>query len=177
MVKYRYKNKIDMKEILEFQDVRCDLWCIKWSSISLYFHVHKHVSYFPLLFQMFRFPLSITIFHLFVKFLLALFFRTLWELKTGKERVLLSWDLYVKKVAPTGKFLSYCMILAWEKNSFSDKLSYVECSAIALGEGVGLRIFLREEFYHGEAEVWFWKWGLAAFCVFVFLWSKSDCHI
>jgi hypothetical protein len=25
MVKYRYKNKIDMKEILEFQDVRCDL--------------------------------------------------------------------------------------------------------------------------------------------------------
>ncbi|XP_064640979.1 solute carrier family 35 member C2-like isoform X2 [Lineus longissimus] len=64
-------------------------------SITLTFYNKKFIT-------MFRFPLSITIFHLFIKFLLALLCRTIWELKTGKERILLSWDLYVRKVAPTG---------------------------------------------------------------------------
>ncbi|XP_067142163.1 solute carrier family 35 member C2-like isoform X2 [Centruroides vittatus] len=50
----------------------------------------------------FHFPLTVVICHLVVKFLLSAVLRTIIELYSGKQRVVLSWPVYWKQLAPTG---------------------------------------------------------------------------
>lgn len=64
-------------------------------SISLTFFNQRFI-------HQFRFPLSITMTHLFTKFLLAATIRSFMSCKTNKERVTLPWGEYVKRVAPPG---------------------------------------------------------------------------
>ena len=52
-------------------------------------------------FQEFHFPLSVVVCHLVLKFVMASMCRTVWECYTSKQRVILNWGNFVKKVAPT----------------------------------------------------------------------------
>lgn len=55
----------------------------------------------PLL-QDFKFPLTVVIVHLFMKFVLAGLCRAVYTLVTGVPRVMLAWDVYWRKVLPPG---------------------------------------------------------------------------
>lgn len=50
----------------------------------------------------FRFPLTVVICHLIVKFMLSGMIRQVYELCTGQSRVLLTWAMYIKQLAITG---------------------------------------------------------------------------
>ncbi|XP_064610471.1 solute carrier family 35 member C2-like [Liolophura sinensis] len=64
-------------------------------SIGLTFYNQRFIHHFT-------FPLSITMTHLVVKFMLAGVVRVLLECKSKTERVTLPWGEYIKKIAPTG---------------------------------------------------------------------------
>ncbi|XP_074644986.1 solute carrier family 35 member C2-like isoform X2 [Tubulanus polymorphus] len=64
-------------------------------SIGLTFYNKKYI-------MAFQFPLSITMLHLCVKFLIALAIRSILYCKTGRDRVELGWRVYASKIAPTG---------------------------------------------------------------------------
>jgi len=53
-------------------------------------------------FQELNFPLSIVVCHLTLKFVIASMCRAVWECCTSKQRVILNWGNFVKKMAPTG---------------------------------------------------------------------------
>lgn len=55
-----------------------------------------------LIFQEFHFPLFVVVCHLVLKFVIASLCRMIWKCCTSKQRVVLNWGNYVKKVAPTG---------------------------------------------------------------------------
>lgn len=86
----------------------CNPLCCKYiitttALILLYFSLSIGLTFYQRwLLQRLRFPLFVTTGHLFVKFLAALFFRTLYECYTKKSRVTLDWYNYCKKVAPVG---------------------------------------------------------------------------
>ncbi|KAH6946516.1 hypothetical protein HPB50_013779 [Hyalomma asiaticum] len=50
----------------------------------------------------FRFPLTVVICHLVVKFVLSGLLRLTYQIFTGKPRILLGWVVYVKQLAITG---------------------------------------------------------------------------
>ncbi|XP_022110533.1 solute carrier family 35 member C2-like [Acanthaster planci] len=54
------------------------------------------------LFKGFKFPLSVTIIHLAVKFIIAVVVRTCLACVTGRNNIVLPWSVYMKRVAPTG---------------------------------------------------------------------------
>ncbi|XP_042224980.1 solute carrier family 35 member C2-like isoform X3 [Homarus americanus] len=54
------------------------------------------------LFRDFKFPLTVVIVHLFIKFVLAGLFRVTYTLVTGIPRVTLPWDIYWRRVLPPG---------------------------------------------------------------------------
>lgn len=56
-------------------------------------------------FQIFKNPLSITMVHLIVKFVMASCIRRMWSYCTGKERTTLPWSMNIKNVAPPGNTL------------------------------------------------------------------------
>ncbi|KAK3610411.1 hypothetical protein CHS0354_008701 [Potamilus streckersoni] len=64
-------------------------------SIGLTFYNQRFIHHF-------KFPLSLTICHLVVKFILVGFCRSLIEWKTKMPRVMLSWGTNLKRIAPTG---------------------------------------------------------------------------
>ncbi|KAG8226789.1 hypothetical protein J437_LFUL002835 [Ladona fulva] len=64
-------------------------------SIGLVFYQHWLLKFF-------RFPLSISVCHMVVKFILAGICRTLWECYHHRDRVTIDWKNYMLKVAPTG---------------------------------------------------------------------------
>ncbi|XP_058971368.1 solute carrier family 35 member C2-like [Pocillopora verrucosa] len=64
------------------------------SSISLTF-------YNKWLLKRFHFPLSVSVVHYAMVFVIAAILRFLWELKTGKTRIILPWSVYLKRVLPT----------------------------------------------------------------------------
>lgn len=53
------------------------------------------------LLKRFHFPLSVTVVHYALVFIIAALLRLLWEVKTGKQRVVLPWSVYMKRVLPT----------------------------------------------------------------------------
>ena len=63
------------------------------------------VSIFRLFFtfQWFNFPLSVTVVHFSMVFVMAAAARLIWECKTQEKRVILSWPVYMKRVFPTGR--------------------------------------------------------------------------
>ena len=60
------------------------------------------ISFF--IFQHFEVPLSLTMAHLIVKFMVAAFLRTLLSIYLKEDRVLLPWGENLKRIAPTGYF-------------------------------------------------------------------------
>ncbi|KAK3870860.1 hypothetical protein Pcinc_023955 [Petrolisthes cinctipes] len=54
------------------------------------------------LFRDFKFPLTVVIVHLFMKFVLAGLCRAIYTLVTGSPRVMLPWDIYWRRVLPPG---------------------------------------------------------------------------
>ena len=73
----------------------CDLYLMT----LVYFYV---ICSHPL-FQRFHFPLSVSVVHYAMVFVIAAILRFLWELKTGKTRIILPWSVYLKRVLPTGE--------------------------------------------------------------------------
>ena len=55
-------------------------------------------------FQHFQLPLSLTMAHLVIKFMLAGLVRCLLECKTKEPRVTLPWTVYFKRIAPAGGY-------------------------------------------------------------------------
>lgn len=53
------------------------------------------------LLQRFHFPLSVSVVHYAMVFVIAAVLRLLWELKTEKKRIILPWSVYIKRVLPT----------------------------------------------------------------------------
>ena len=51
-------------------------------------------------------------------FIISAILRFLWELKTGKQRVILPWSVYMKRVLPTGKNLVNVIIFNLIKNYY-----------------------------------------------------------
>ena len=43
--------------------------------------------------------------HYALVFIIAALLRLLWEVKTGKQRVVLPWSVYMKRVLPTGEII------------------------------------------------------------------------
>lgn len=86
----------------------CNQLCCKYiistsALILLYFSLSIGLTFYQRwLLQRLKFPLFVTTGHLFVKFLAALFFRTLYECYTKRNRVTLDWYNYCSKVAPVG---------------------------------------------------------------------------
>ncbi|CAC5396332.1 SLC35C2 [Mytilus coruscus] len=64
-------------------------------SIGLTFYNQRFIHHFKI-------PLSLTMAHLVIKFILAGLCRCLLQVCTSKERVTLPWDINVKRIAPTG---------------------------------------------------------------------------
>ncbi|KAK4324708.1 hypothetical protein Pmani_004664 [Petrolisthes manimaculis] len=54
------------------------------------------------LFRDFKFPLTVVIVHLFMKFVLAGLCRAIYTMVTGSPRVMLPWDVYWRRVLPPG---------------------------------------------------------------------------
>ncbi|GAB1603270.1 solute carrier family 35 member C2-like, partial [Argonauta hians] len=69
--------------------------CYYFLSISLTFYNKVFVKHF-------RLPLSLTLFHLLIKFLLSWIIRVVWEWRTGVRRVEIHWSAYIKRLAPPG---------------------------------------------------------------------------
>lgn len=55
-------------------------------------------------FQSIRFPLTVVLVHLFVKYILATLLRVLCIYRQGRPRVMLNWKEYILAVSPTGIF-------------------------------------------------------------------------
>lgn len=53
------------------------------------------------LLQRFHFPLSVSVVHYALVFVIAAVLRLLWEIKTGEQRIILPWSVYMKRVLPT----------------------------------------------------------------------------
>jgi len=64
------------------------------SSIALTFY-NKWMS------SKYRFPLTISLVHFMVVFLLAAVFRKIWELRKKEKRVVLEWEVYVRRIVPS----------------------------------------------------------------------------
>ncbi|KAI0240421.1 Solute carrier family 35 member C2 [Lamellibrachia satsuma] len=64
-------------------------------SITLTFYNQKY-------FHIFKNPLSVTMVHLIVKFVLASCIRCVLTYRTGKERTTLPWSMYIMRIAPPG---------------------------------------------------------------------------
>ncbi|XP_068686038.1 solute carrier family 35 member C2-like isoform X1 [Montipora foliosa] len=51
--------------------------------------------------QRFHFPLSVSVVHCALVFVVLALLRLLWEMKTEKQRIILPWSVYLKRVLPT----------------------------------------------------------------------------
>lgn len=54
--------------------------------------------------QHFEVPLSLTMAHLIVKFMISAFLRTLLSMYLKEDRVVLPWNENLKRIAPTGLY-------------------------------------------------------------------------
>ncbi|PSN57901.1 hypothetical protein C0J52_00210 [Blattella germanica] len=104
----RVVMKYDQRTGSASQKSSCSRTCLILSVktlllILLYFTLSIGLTFYQRTFlQTFHFPLSVVVCHLIFKFMFASLCRTCWKCFTSKQRVLLEWGNYVKKVAPTG---------------------------------------------------------------------------
>lgn len=88
--------------------VTCTGSCIQLAAktvllILVYYALSIGLTFYQRRFlQEFRFPLSVVVCHLVLKFVIASMCRIIWECYTSKQRVVLNWRNFVKEVAPTG---------------------------------------------------------------------------
>ena len=71
---------------------------------ALVFHLTPPRFSFCSRIQGYPFPLSITMIHLIVKFIIAWIVRKLVSLVTGKPPLVLGWKEYLKNILPVGAF-------------------------------------------------------------------------
>ncbi|CAH1778586.1 unnamed protein product [Owenia fusiformis] len=64
-------------------------------SIGLTFYNQRFI-------KKFSYPMSLTMAHFVIKFILAAVIRSLLEWRKGEPRIMLPWPMYIKKLAPTG---------------------------------------------------------------------------
>lgn len=76
------------------------------------------------LLQGYKFPLSVVIYHLFVKLVMSTLIRVFYRVFTGKQRVKLSFSTAMRKVAPTSFFgaldIGFSQCKLWEDPRFED---------------------------------------------------------
>lgn len=90
-----HRNNRELKTIL-----------ISLSTILIYYFFSITLTFYNRhLFVTYKYPLSITIIHLVVKYLLASMIRSILNITTRKQntkRITLEWRTYLKKIIPTG---------------------------------------------------------------------------
>lgn len=98
----RYDSR--MKRMDSFCTVRLVLmFCRTIGLVLLYYTFSIGITFYQKWFiKDFHFPLTVVICHLVVKFVLAGLLRSVYQIYTGKQRVVLDWLNYVKQLAPTG---------------------------------------------------------------------------
>ncbi|XP_033626386.1 solute carrier family 35 member C2-like [Asterias rubens] len=80
------------------------LVCIKTFALILFFYTCSIclTFYNKWMFKGFRFPLSVTVVHLTVKFIIASIVRTCLKCCNKRKNIILPWSVYMRKVVPTG---------------------------------------------------------------------------
>jgi hypothetical protein len=73
-------------------------------SIILMFYLFSITLTFynRMLFVTYKYPLSITIIHLIIKFILSMIMRNCYYICKSQSRIMLNWNLYLKRIIPTG---------------------------------------------------------------------------
>lgn len=102
------KLKHELGPHLAKKNVTCTGPCVQLAIktvaiILVYYTLSIGLTFYQRRFlQEFHFPLSVVVCHLVLKFVIASLCRTLWKCCTSKQRVILNWGNFLKKVAPTG---------------------------------------------------------------------------
>ena len=105
------------------------------------------------LFQRFRFPLSITMVHLTTKFIIASVVRWCLYRRSGKERIVLPWSLYVKCILPPGNYSNGLAVgLCSEYTSGSPRRRRCDICCCQFAFNVFLRVEL--ETSHFSSKQW-----------------------
>ena len=86
------KNRDDFKAI-----------AISLSSILVYYCFSIILTFFNrYLFITYKFPLSITVIHLIIKYMISSLVRSISSACNSKQRITLDWTTYLKRIIPTG---------------------------------------------------------------------------
>ena len=86
-----------------FLKIKLKSCAISLSTILLYYLFSISLTFYNrMLFVTYKYPLSITIIHLIIKFLLSMLLRKCFYMCTSQPRIILNWNLYAKRIIPTG---------------------------------------------------------------------------
>jgi hypothetical protein len=97
---YYHQTRYNLNYFLKIKLKPC---AISLSIILLYYLFSITLTFYNrMLFVTYKYPLSITIIHLIIKFLLSMLLRYCYCLCTSQPRILLNWNLYFKRIIPTG---------------------------------------------------------------------------
>ena len=93
-------TRYNLKYFLKIKLKQC---AVSLSIILLYYLFSITLTFYNrMLFVTYKYPLSITIIHLIIKFLLSMLIRNCYYMCKSQARVVLNWNLYVKRIIPTG---------------------------------------------------------------------------
>ena len=86
-----------------FLKMRLKPFLISVSIILVYYLFSITLTFYNrMIFVTFKYPLSITMIHLIIKFLLSMIIRNILSCCSSQPRIMLNWDLYWKRIVPTG---------------------------------------------------------------------------
>lgn len=73
--------------------------------VAVYFSgnvIREIFHIFPYILQKYQYPLTVVLYHLIIKLILAGLVRLLYRLFTGKSRVHIDWKTSLEKISPSG---------------------------------------------------------------------------
>jgi hypothetical protein len=89
----------DLNYFLRF---KLKTWLLSLATILIYYILSISLTFYNrMLFVTYKYPLSITVIHLIIKFFISMLLRHFFYCCTSQSRVLLKWDLYYKRIIPT----------------------------------------------------------------------------
>lgn len=95
-------NNTTTEPLIERNDIMHQT-LITISVITCYFVLSIILTFYNQeIYKTFKYPLTVTMYHLLIKFTLSAIVRLLYKLKTGQSRILLGWRTNLMKVGPTG---------------------------------------------------------------------------
>ncbi|KAH3775925.1 solute carrier family 35 member C2-like [Dreissena polymorpha] len=120
-------------------------------SIGLTFYNQRFIKHW-------NYPLSLTMAHLVVKFMISALMRNLIECKTGKPRVILPWGVYCKRVAPAG--ITSALDIGLSNWSFE----FITVSLYTMSKSTAVIFIL---FFALIMRLEKWRWSLVVVVLFI----------